>query len=86
AIAIRYKQGEDVAPKVVAKGADALALRIVEVAKASNVFTVENKPLAHGLYDAVELDQFIPVEFYTAIAELLAQVYKMREAEKHRGY
>ena len=59
-----------------AKGTDALALRIVAVAEENKVFVTENRPLARGLYEAVDIGQEIPREFYTAVAEVLAMVYE----------
>lgn len=81
AIALRYKQGEDRAPKVLAKGKDLIALRIVEIAEKNDIITVENVPLARGLYEAVELGMEIPEKFYQACAEVLAYVYRL----KHEG-
>ena len=77
AVALRYNQKVAFkAPVVVAKGADALALKIVKVAEENNVYITENPPLARGLYDAVDIGQEIPREFYTAVAEVLAMVYE----------
>lgn len=79
AIALKYNQKTPMkAPVVVAKGADALALRIVAVAEENDVFITENKPLAHALYDNVELGQEIPSDMYTAVAEVLAMVYEAK--------
>ena len=63
-----------------AMGTDALSLRIVAVAEEHNVYITENRPLARGLYEAVDIGQEIPREFYTAVAEVLAMVYE----EQHR--
>lgn len=77
AVALKYNQKTAFkAPVVVAKGSDALALKIVEKAKENNVYITENKPLARGLYEAVDIGQEIPREFYTAVAEVLAMVYE----------
>ena len=57
AVAIQYDPSRNNAPVVVAKGADSLALRIVAVAEEHGVFSTENRPLARGLYEAVDLDQ-----------------------------
>lgn len=77
AVALRYNQKVAFkAPVVVAKGADALALKIVKVAEENNVYITENPPLARGLYDTVDVGQEIPREFYTAVAEVLAMVYE----------
>jgi len=84
AVAIRYEAGKNSAPVVIAKGADFLARKIVEIAEAHNITTVENKPLARGLYAAVDLDQEIPEEFFKPVAEVLAYVYNLKEKERKR--
>ena len=60
---------------------DSLALRIVKIAEENGVVTLENRPLARGLYDAVDLDREIPEEFYQAVAEVLAFVYNIKKKE-----
>ncbi|MUK89899.1 flagellar biosynthesis protein FlhB [Ornithinibacillus sp. L9] len=77
AIAIKYDEDKAGAPYVVAKGVDHLAFRIREIAKAHDVVTVENRPLARSLYDKVEIGDIIPEEFYQAVAEVLAYVYRL---------
>jgi flagellar biosynthetic protein FlhB len=77
AIAIAYNSETMIAPKVVAKGADYLAIRIRQVAQEHNIPIVERKPLARALFDTVEVGQFIPERFYRAIAEILAFVYEL---------
>lgn len=79
AIALRYERGSSGAPRVVVKGADLMALRIRVVAKDSGVPVVERPPLARALYDAVDEGQEIPFEFYQAVAEVLAYVYRLRD-------
>lgn len=81
AVAIKYDPERSNAPVVVAKGADNLALRIVAVAEEHGVFITENKPLARGLYEAVDLDQEIPDRFYQPVAEVLAFVYSLKKKE-----
>jgi flagellar biosynthetic protein FlhB len=75
AVALKYMP-EEGAPKVVAKGADLLAKRIREVARDSDVSLVENPPLARALYGRVQVGQVIPAELFTAVAEILAYVYR----------
>ncbi|MBE3572672.1 MAG: flagellar biosynthesis protein FlhB [Moorella humiferrea] len=77
AVALRYREG-DRAPRVVAKGAGSIAERIKEVARRHNVPIVENPPVARALYRQVELGQEIPVALYQAVAEILAQIYRLR--------
>ena len=78
AVALRYDRGEGGAPLVLAKGADLIALRIREIATKHSIPIVEDKPLARGLYDAVVVDQFIPAEFYRAVARILYVLYSRR--------
>lgn len=78
AVAIRYDERAGGAPRVVAKGADLLAGRIRELARASGVPLVEAPPLARALYAHVELDREIPAELYNAVAQVLAYVYQLR--------
>lgn len=78
AVAIKYDGAEMDAPRVIAKGADYVALRMKQVAKESNVPMMENKPLARALYARVEIGDSIPQELFQAVAEVLAFVYKAR--------
>ena len=78
AIAIKYIDGEMEAPKVVAKGADNIALKIKEIAKEHDVPIMENKPLARMMYEKVEIDEEIPQDMYQAVAEILAMVFKLK--------
>lgn len=82
AIALRYRQGEDQAPVVMAKGLDYMALKIKEKAKEKGIPVIENKPLARAMYRNVEAGSFVPVELYQAIAEVLAMVYQMEKKNK----
>ncbi|HVW45806.1 MAG TPA: flagellar biosynthesis protein FlhB [Solirubrobacterales bacterium] len=75
AVALEY-DGKRPAPVVVAKGQDLIALEIRRVAEENEVPVVEDPPLARSLFAAVELDAEIPADFYRAIAELLAYVYR----------
>ena len=78
AVAIRYHVESMAAPVVVAKGKNYLALRIRQRAIENMVPIVENPPLAQALYQSVEVGQEIPANFYRAIAEILAYIYKLR--------
>lgn len=78
AVALRYEPEEMEAPRVVAKGKGYLALRIIEVAKQYRVTLVEDRPLARALYEVVEVGQAIPEQFYPAVAEVLAFVYRLK--------
>ena len=78
AVAIRYREDQDEAPTVVAKGAALMAKRIRDTAREHGVPVMENKPVARMLYDQVEIGQDIPVDLYQVVAEILALVYKLR--------
>ncbi|MFN8224932.1 MAG: flagellar biosynthesis protein FlhB [Gaiellales bacterium] len=75
AVAIRY-DGSKPAPEVIARGVDLVAKAIREVAKEHGVPVLENPPLARALYADVELGQMIPEAFFSAVAEVLAFVYR----------
>lgn len=79
AVALGYDPQRNKAPVVLAKGADRVALKIVEIGEANDVYIMENRPLARGLYDAAEIDMEIPGEFYQAVAGVLAFVYKLKK-------
>ena len=78
AVALKFDADEMDAPMVVAKGAGEVARKIREIARENDVPLVEEKPLARALYKTVEIDQFIPVELYRAVAEVLAYVYRLK--------
>jgi flagellar biosynthetic protein FlhB len=78
AIAIRYEQESMRAPVVVAKGKRVMAERIRSIALKNSIPLYEDKPLARALYDKIEPGDEIPVEFYTAVAEILAYVYRLK--------
>lgn len=77
AIALKYDNGDMQAPKVIAKGADFMAMRIRQIAALNGIPLVERKPLARALYAGVEVGQEIPQEHYAAVAEILAYVYRL---------
>ncbi|CAN5401919.1 flagellar biosynthesis protein FlhB [soil metagenome] len=77
-VALRYEAG-DAAPVCVAKGVDAIALRIREVAKEHKVPIVENIPLARALYAAVDIDETIPREHFEAAAKVIGFVMQKRK-------
>jgi flagellar biosynthesis protein FlhB len=78
AVALAYRPGEMGAPRVVAKGADAVALKIREIAREHDVPVLENKPLARALYASVEVGTEIPMDLFQAVAEVLAYIYALR--------
>ena len=77
AVAIKYDKDTNVAPVVVAKGADYLAQKIKDRARENAIEIVENKPLARMLYHNVEIGAEIPPELYQMVAEVLAYVYSL---------
>lgn len=82
AVAIKYEEGKTEAPKVVAKGADTIAIKIKEKAIESKVPIIENKPLARMIFESVEIDKEIPQDMYQAVAEVLAMVYKLDKKKR----
>lgn len=78
AVALSYARETNAAPRVVAKGADAVAARIRDVAREAGVPVVSNPPLARALF-RVELEAEIPSEHYQAVAELIAYVWRLGE-------
>ncbi len=80
AVALKYEMDEMAAPRVVAKGVDAVALKIREVATESDVPIVENRPLARALFENAEIDEEIPEEYFKAVAEVISYVFKMNKS------
>ena len=76
-IALRYDSATMRAPRVIAKGADLMAMRIRQIATANGIPLVERKPLARALFASVEVGEEVPEEHYTAVAEILAYVYRL---------
>jgi len=85
AVAIQYDDATMGAPRVVAKGADLIAMKIRDVAKASNVPVLQSPMLARALYAHAEIDDEIPSALYTAVAQVLAYVYQLKAAMAGRG-
>jgi flagellar biosynthetic protein FlhB len=77
AVALKYEKGM-AAPVCVAKGMDAIALKIREVATKNSVPVVENPPLARALHATVKIDDEIPVEHYQAVAEVIGYVMRLK--------
>ncbi len=78
AVALKYEAAVMPAPKVVAKGADRIALRIREIAAEHKVPIVENPLLARALHDSVDIDQFVPERHYKAVAEVIGYVMRLK--------
>jgi flagellar biosynthetic protein FlhB len=80
AVALRYEQGRDAAPVVVAKGQDLIAIKIKEAAAEHRVEIFEDPPLARSLYRAVDVDKQIPPEFYAPVANLIRILHARKKA------
>jgi len=79
AVALNYERDDTAAaPKVVAKGKDALALKIIMIAEENGVYVTENRPLARELYDKVDVGDEIPPSLYNALAIILTDMYETK--------
>jgi len=85
AVALKYSEERGGAPRVVAKGTDQVALKIRDLATASRVPVLDAPPLARALYATTELDHEIPMALYSAVAQVLAHVFRLREAMAGRA-
>jgi len=79
AVALRYEEGEGTAPQCVAKGVDAVALRIRAVAEDAGVTVIEDPPLARALYASVEIEDYIPLAHYEAVAKIIGFIMNGRK-------
>jgi flagellar biosynthetic protein FlhB len=84
AVALKYESGKMQAPICVAKGIDALALRIRAVAEENDVPVIENPPLARALHASVEIDEAVPPEHYKAVAQIIGYVMRLSGALPQR--
>jgi len=80
AVALKYDRDSMTTPKVVAKGADHLALKIIAIAKQNGVMVLERKPLARALFHTAKIGDEIPFEVFQAVAEVIAYVYQRKNA------
>jgi flagellar biosynthetic protein FlhB len=85
AVAIRYDDASMNAPRVIAKGADLIAMKIRDVAREYKVPVLQSPMLARALYAHAEIDDEIPSALYTAVAQVLAYVYQLKAAMKGVG-
>ena len=85
AVALKYDDGAMAAPRIVAMGADLLALKIRDIARDHQVPVLQAAPLARALYTHGELDREIPARLFSAVAQVLAYVYQLRAALAGRG-
>ncbi len=85
AVALKYDETTMAAPHVIAKGADLIALRIRDMAKEHQVPVLQSPMLARALYAHTEIDQQVPAALFTAVAQVLAYVYRLRAALRGQG-
>jgi flagellar biosynthetic protein FlhB len=85
AVALKYDEGKMAAPRIVALGADLLAMRIRDIAREAKVPVLQSPPLARALYAHGELDREIPLALYSAVAQVLAYVFQLRAAASGRA-
>jgi flagellar biosynthetic protein FlhB len=78
AVALQYESGKMAAPLCIAKGVDAIALKIRAVAEDNDVPVVENPPLARALHASVEIDEPVPPEHYKAVAQVIGYVMRLQ--------
>jgi flagellar biosynthesis protein FlhB len=80
AVALKYDDATMAAPRVIAKGADLLAMRIRDIARDAKVPVLRSPPLARALYAHVDIDREVPAALFAAVAQVLAYVYQLRAA------
>ena len=85
AVAIKYDEKTMRAPQVISKGADLLAMKIRDIAKTHAIPVLQSPMLARALYANAELDQDIPSSLYTAVAQVLAYIYRLKAAMRGDG-
>ena len=85
AVAIRYDEKTMGAPQVISKGADLMAMKIRDIAKHHAIPVLQSPMLARALYANAELNEDIPSALYTAVAQVLAYIYKLRAAMQGAG-
>ena len=84
-VALRYKQDMDKAPIVIAKGIDHMALKIREIAREHDIYVIPAPALARALYHTTELEQEIPDGLFTAVAQILAYVFQLKQHRRRGG-
>lgn len=85
AVALSYQEGSMGAPRLVAKGADLVAARIRELGEEAGIPRLEAPPLARALYHHVDLEAEVPTELYTAVAEVMAWAYRLKQVAQQGG-
>jgi len=85
AVAVQYDEKTMAAPRVISKGADLMAMKIRDIGRAHAIPVLQSPTLARALYAHAELDQDIPSSLYTAVAQVLAYIYRLRAAMRGDG-
>jgi len=85
AVALRYNSDNMGAPVLVAKGADLIAFKIREIAKAHDIPVLQAAPLARAVFHSTELEQEIPAGLYIAVAQVLAYIFQLQSFQKRKG-
>ena len=85
AVALKYDDKTMVAPRVISKGADLLAFKIRDIAKQHDIPVLQSPMLARALYANAEIDQDIPSSLYSAVAQILAYIYRLQAAMRGEG-
>jgi len=85
AVALQYDDKTMVAPRVISKGADLLAFKIRDIAKQHDIPVLQSPMLARALYANAEIDQDIPSSLYSAVAQILAYIYRLQAAMRGEG-
>ncbi|MGI2001910.1 flagellar biosynthesis protein FlhB [Shewanella frigidimarina] len=85
AVAVKYDVSRSSAPFLIAKGVDDVAFRIREIAREHNVSIVSAPPLARAIYHTTKVDQQVPEGLFTAVAQILAYVFQLRQYQKGKG-
>jgi len=85
AVALKYEVLKMEAPRCIAKGQDLIAQRIRKIAEENDIPVVENRPLAQELYKRVDIGDEIPEDLFTAVAEVIAFVYRLKKKEAVAG-
>lgn len=85
AVAVKYDVSRSSAPFLIAKGVDDVAFKIREIAREHNVAIVSAPPLARAIYHTTKIDQQVPEGLFTAVAQILAYVFQLRQYQKGKG-
>jgi len=79
AVALKYDRDTMIAPTVIAKGVDSMALKIREIARENNIEIIENRPLAQELYNRLDVGDVIPEDLFRAVSYIYAELYRRQD-------